>query len=122
MFAASFSPVVGNACLRVLAKSSIAVVLVLGSASFSAATAKFDNMNGEYLTSPTPKAPPGKTFNTKWDEYPGGDVEYFEVYMGPITSLYSEVRLVVDAELCLACCKKAGHRPFRFGTVICKDR
>ena len=50
----------------------------------------FDNMNGEYLTTPTLHAPKGSKFNTKWSEYPGG-VEYFEVYLGPITSLYSEV-------------------------------
>jgi hypothetical protein len=48
----------------------------------------FENMNGEYVISPTPKA--FGNYSTKWSEYPGG-VEYFEVYMGPITSLYSQV-------------------------------
>jgi len=48
----------------------------------------FDNMNGEYIITPTPKA--NGTFNTKWSEYPGG-VEYFEMHVGPITSLYSQV-------------------------------
>jgi hypothetical protein len=27
-----------------------------------------ENMNGEYITSPTPNAKPGK-YNTKWSEY-----------------------------------------------------
>lgn len=36
-------------------------------------------------------APAGpQTFNTNWEDYPGG-VEYFDVYMGPITHHYSEV-------------------------------
>ena len=46
--------------------------------------------NGEYTYTPTPNAPKDSTFNTKWSEYPGG-VEYFEVELGPITTLYSEV-------------------------------
>jgi hypothetical protein len=61
------------------------VVMILANAQVS-----FDNMNGAYLTTPTPHAPKDMQFNTKWDEYPG-DVEYFEAYMGPITSLYSQV-------------------------------
>ena len=51
----------------------------------------FENMNGEYLTTPTPNVPKGSTFNTKWSDYPNDGVEYFEVYLGPITSLYSQV-------------------------------
>lgn len=48
----------------------------------------FENMNGKYHLTPTPNAP--GTFPTEWSEYPGG-VEYFEVYHGPIKSVYSEV-------------------------------
>ena len=48
------------------------------------------NMNGEYLTTPTPHAPKGSAFNTDWSQYPNG-VEHFDVYLGPITSLYAEV-------------------------------
>jgi hypothetical protein len=48
----------------------------------------FENMNGEYVTTPTPHAK-GR-FNTNWSEYPGG-VEYFDVHLGPITTLYSQV-------------------------------
>ena len=48
----------------------------------------FENMNGEYLTQPTPNAT--GSFNTNWSSYPGG-VEYFEVYLGPLTTLYSQV-------------------------------
>ena len=59
------------------------VLLVAGS------SAAFENMNGEYLITPTPKAPAG-TFSTKWSEYPGG-VESFDVYAGPITTRYSQV-------------------------------
>lgn len=40
------------------------------------------------LDRPTPNAT--GSFNTNWADYPGG-VEYFEVYMGPITTLYSQV-------------------------------
>jgi hypothetical protein len=79
---------------------------------------KDPNMNGEYRTSPTPNAP-GK-FPTNFSDFPGegcvivntsvsgciffflpgpapdcffwpGGVEYFDVYHGPITSLYSQV-------------------------------
>jgi hypothetical protein len=49
---------------------------------------KGENMNGEYVISPTPGAT--GEYNTKWAEYPGG-VEYFDVYMGPITHRYSEI-------------------------------
>jgi hypothetical protein len=43
------------------------------------------------LILPSPPCPPRtQVFNTKWSEYPGG-VEYFDVYMGPITHRYSEV-------------------------------
>ena len=57
------------------------------------AAAPFENMNGEYLTTPTPNAPKGATYNTRWSEYDTehGGVEYFEVELGPIESLYSEV-------------------------------
>ena len=54
------------------------------------ATMAFENMNGNYLTTPTPHAPKGESFNTEFSKYPGG-VEYFEVELGPVTSLYSEV-------------------------------
>ena len=47
------------------------------------------NMNGEYLLSPTPKAPKS-TWSTSFKDYPGG-VESFTLYAGPITSTYSEV-------------------------------
>ena len=33
------------------------------------ASLAFKNMNGEYLTTPTPNAPKGSSFNTKWSEY-----------------------------------------------------
>ena len=52
--------------------------------------APFDNMNGQYVVTRTPGARPG-TFNTRWDSYPNGGVEYFDSYMGPITSLYGQV-------------------------------
>jgi len=48
------------------------------------------NMNGEYHLSKTPGAPADKSFPTDYKDYPGG-VEYFDVYHGPITSLYSQV-------------------------------
>lgn len=47
-----------------------------------------ENMNGHYELSKTPNAP--GDFPTDFKNYPGG-VEYFDVYHGPITSLYSEV-------------------------------
>ena len=47
------------------------------------------NMNGEYLLSPTPKAP-NSTWSTSFRDYPGG-VESFTVYTDPITSTYAEV-------------------------------
>lgn len=52
----------------------------------------FENMNGEYLITRTPNAPAGN-FSTKWSEYSNevGGVDYFEVYMGPITHLYGQV-------------------------------
>ena len=50
-------------------------------------------MNGEYIITPTSNASgkmrPGQ-YSTDWNQYPGG-VEYFETYVGPITSLYSQV-------------------------------
>ena len=46
-------------------------------------------MNGEYLLSPTPKAP-NSTWSTSFKDYPGG-VESFTVYTDPITSTYAEV-------------------------------
>ena len=49
----------------------------------------FENMNGEYVTTPTPGASEGE-YNTKWSEYPGG-VEFFDVYLGPIETVYSQV-------------------------------
>jgi hypothetical protein len=48
----------------------------------------FENMNGEYKTTRTPNA--NGTVNTKFSEYPGG-LEYFEVHLGPMTTLYSQV-------------------------------
>ena len=57
----------------------------------TATAAAFENMNGNYLLSPTPNAPEGtKPFPTKFADFPGG-VEYFDVYHGPITSTYGEV-------------------------------
>ena len=68
----------------------LAAGAMLPLAGGAAAAAFFPNMNGEYLTTPTPHAPTGVRFNTSFSAYPGG-VEYFEVELGPITSLYSEV-------------------------------
>ena len=50
---------------------------------------KFDNMNGAYRLSKTPRAP-GEFPGTAIADFPGG-VEYFEMYVGPFTSLYSQV-------------------------------
>lgn len=51
----------------------------------------FENMNADYIISCTPNQPGcNAKFDTKWSEYPGG-VEYFDTYVGPITSLYSQV-------------------------------
>ena len=96
--------------------------------TFSSSLGVGENMNGEYIISPTPNAKPGK-YNTKWSEYKNqgtyaytlrkdavmapptstphlkifltpyshlipsteGGVESFDVYMGPIKHLYSEV-------------------------------
>ena len=52
-------------------------------------TVSFENMNGKYTTTPTPNAT--GHFNTNWNEYPNGGVEYFEVYLGPMKTLYSQV-------------------------------
>merc|ERR1712137_1198102 len=52
-------------------------------------TLAFENMNGEYVITPTPNAK--GSFNTKWNEYPNGGVEYFEVELGPISTLYGQV-------------------------------
>ena len=46
-------------------------------------------MNGEYLLSPTPKAP-NSTWSTSFKDYPGG-VEAFDVLSPPMTTLYSQV-------------------------------
>eukprot|EP00040_Diaphanoeca_grandis_P019959 m.105756 g.105756 ORF g.105756 m.105756 type:complete len:792 (-) comp27674_c0_seq2:460-2835(-) len=48
-----------------------------------------DNMNGEYMFSPTPGATPG-LFPKHYKDYPGG-AESFDVYSPPITTLYSQV-------------------------------
>ena len=53
------------------------VVKIVAFSLHVSAGGPFQNMNGEYLTTPTPGAPEGQSFNTKWAEYPGG-VEYFE--------------------------------------------
>lgn len=69
--------------------SLLAVAAVACVAAAAAFTPSRDpNMNGEYLLSQTPGAP-GK-FPTDFKDYPGG-VEYFDVYHGPITSVYSQV-------------------------------
>mmetsp|Transcript_8837 Transcript_8837/g.14802 ORF Transcript_8837/g.14802 Transcript_8837/m.14802 type:complete len:558 (+) Transcript_8837:215-1888(+) len=54
--------------------------------------AGFENMNGEYVITKTPNAG-GTKYNTKWSEYTNelGGVDYFEMYIGPFTSLYSQV-------------------------------
>ena len=53
----------------------------------------FPNMNlQDYVISPTPGTKRPGVYNTKWSEYPNG-VESFDVYMGPITHLYSQVLL-----------------------------
>ena len=50
------------------------------------------NMNGPYLLSSTPDAPPGveHLFPASYSQYPGG-AEFFDVYSPPITSTYGEV-------------------------------
>ena len=48
------------------------------------------NMNGGYLITKTPGAPDNKTFPTDFKDYPGG-VDYFDVYHGPIKTLYSQI-------------------------------
>ena len=48
------------------------------------------NMNGPYLLTKTADAPPGKGFPTNFGEYPGG-AEFFDVYHGPIKTVYSQV-------------------------------
>ena len=65
----------------------LAAALAAGSAR---STDAFDNMNGAYSYTPTPHAPQGQQYSTKWSEYPDG-AEYFEVYLGPITTVYSQV-------------------------------
>jgi len=49
----------------------------------------FDNMNGAYILSTTPHQAVNN-WSTHFKDYPGG-VEYFEFYVGPITSTYAEV-------------------------------
>ena len=52
---------------------------------------KAENMNGEYILSPTPNGnDPQHKFPTHFKDYPRG-VEYFDVYSPPIKSLYSQV-------------------------------
>ena len=59
----------------------------------------FENMNGEYLTTPTPGCARGApscargNYSTKWSEYRSalGSLEYFEVHLGPMQTLYSQV-------------------------------
>ena len=63
-----------------------AALLLLGCAG--APGLAFENMNGEYLTTATPRAT--GAFDTNWSHYPGG-VESFDVHMGPITTLYGQV-------------------------------
>ena len=53
------------------------------------APSELDNMNGEYSFSTTPGGKPNM-FPKQFKDYPGG-VESFEVYMPPITTLYSQV-------------------------------
>ncbi len=70
-----------------------ALLIALGVPCFGAS---FENMNGQYLTTPTPGCAKGAptcakgNFSTDWSKYPGG-VEYFEVELGPIQTLYSQV-------------------------------
>jgi hypothetical protein len=68
---------------------AILLALCAGAAAMFSPT-KDPNMNGEYLLSVTPGAPKDKTFSTDFKDYPGG-AEYFDVYHGPITTLYSQV-------------------------------
>lgn len=77
-------------------KRSLLLHVVVGLAATGCLAFDYDfpnNMNGEYVISPTtgPKQP--GTFNTKWSEYKNeqGGVEFFDVYMGPITHLYGQV-------------------------------
>ena len=53
-----------------------------------AALGRIENMNGEYLITRTPNAT--GNFSTNWADYKGGPLEYFEVLLGPITTLYSQ--------------------------------
>jgi len=48
-----------------------------------------NNMNGEYVFSPTPNGIPGK-FPKQYKDYPGG-VEFYDAYSAPITTRYSQV-------------------------------
>eukprot|EP00908_Phaeocystis_cordata_P010999 Transcript_21841.p1 GENE.Transcript_21841~~Transcript_21841.p1 ORF type:complete len:550 (+),score=198.38 Transcript_21841:123-1772(+) len=52
----------------------------------------FENMNGDYVITKTPNAGTA-AYNTKWGDYRNelGGVEYFDMYVGPFTSLYSQV-------------------------------
>ena len=67
----------------------LATSFLVGFACLGPLAEGFENMNGDYVVTRTPNAAPGE-FNTKWSEYPGG-VEYFDVHLGPITSLYAQV-------------------------------
>jgi hypothetical protein len=68
---------------------------LLGPSQAAPATPLFENMNGEYLVTATPGQRAEGNFSTVWHEYsndatPPG-VDYFEVYLGPMTTLYSQV-------------------------------
>ena len=57
----------------------------------AAPTTQKSNMNGAYEIASTPNAPGGKsTFPTNFADYPGG-AEFFDVYHGPIKSVYGQV-------------------------------
>lgn len=68
----------------------ICFILLVASQCDASLDGKFKNMNGDYLMSKTPGAPLNKDFPTHFEDFPGG-VEYFEVYHGPIKTVYSQV-------------------------------
>ena len=74
---------------QMLARSLLGVSLCLG---LGLPVAAFENMNGEYVITKTPNAG-AADYNTQWSEWKNelGGVEYFEMYVGPFTSFYSQV-------------------------------
>ena len=86
-----------------------------------AALGRIENMNGEYLITRTPNAT--GNFSTNWADYKGGPLEYFEILLGPITTLYSQANFLFSfvtvrndsllrlAALLLGVVEESGHHP-----------